>query len=411
MNHAATAKAPVVRYGELIFLLALMAAAGPLAIDTYLPSLPTIALEFGVSAAVVQQSVSAYFFGLAGGQLIAGPLSDHFGRRIILFGGFTLFLLASAVCALAPDADVLVAARVVQGLGASASSAAGRAVIRDLWSGNRAARAMSFVMMVMSLAPLLAPIVGGQIFIHLGWRSIFWLLVGFAVLILLLIATRLPETNGPERRAGKRLGSDFRAYGRVLASGHAWSHLLCGGCSSAVMFAYITGTPVVYIQVFGVQPEYFGFLFALNVIGMVLGNFVNSRLVIRHGHLALIGAGTLVTAGATALLWLSAVTTTGGLIAVVVTLLFAIAPVGMVGANTVAGLLDHYPENAGAASALFGVFQFGVGGLASVAVGLLPLASTTAMAVVMLGCAMISLLAWLSLPRAQGRSARDARQS
>ncbi len=388
---------PPARSRQLIALLALMAAVGPLSIDTYLPSLPAIAKGFGVAASAVQLSVSAYFIGLAAGQVFAGPLSDRFGRRPVLFVGFALFLVASAACAIAPDVELLVVARAVQGLGAAASAAVGRAVVRDVWSGDRAARAMSFVMMIMSLAPLVAPIMGGYIFAHFGWRAIFWMLVGFAALILVLVAARVPETNGPERRAGVHLATYFRAYGHVLANGRAWAYLICGGFSTAVMFAYLTGAPFVYIEFFGVEPRHFGYFFALNVIGLAGGNYLNSRLVTRHGYHLLTSIGAIVTLLATAALLLCALSDSGGLLAFVITLFCTMAPIGLVSGNTMIGLLDDYPRNAGAASALFGVLQFGAGAVAGVAVGALHDGTPVAMSVVMFAAALISLLAWLAL--------------
>lgn len=393
------------RNTELIVLLGLLAAVGPLSIDTYLPSMPAIGAELGATAATVQQTVSAYFFGLAVGQIFSGPLSDRFGRRPVLLFGFALYLLASIGCVLTPGIGILIAARAVQGLGASASSAAGRAVIRDIWSGNRAARAMSFVIMVMAFAPLVAPLIGGQIFAHFGWRAIFWLMIGFALLAMAMVVFRLPETNGPEKRAGMRLAASFRAYGRVLKNVPAWGYLVCGGASYAVMFGYITGVPAVYIKIFGVNPQYFGFFFGLNVIGIVIGTFVNARLVTRYGYHRLIGIGAAVTILSAIALLVCALTSTGGIVAVVITLFFAVGPVGLVGANTIAGLLNLYPKNAGAASALFGVAQFGLGALAGVIVGALYAGTPVAMGLTMTIMAAASLLAFLGLHLAGNRKA------
>src|SRR5699024_10512096 len=276
---------------ELIALLGFLADVGPLSIDTYLPSLPTISDTLGAATGAVQLSVSAFFFGLACGQIFCGPLSDRFGRRPVIFIGFGIFVGASIACALATHVTALIIARAIQGLAASASPAAGRAVIRDVWSGNQAARAMSFVVMVMSVAPLIAPLMGGQLLTWFGWRSIFWMLALFGFASIVLVQLRLPETNGPERRSGVRLGAYFRAYGLILGSTRACAYLVCGGLASSVMFAYITGISFVYIDLFGVQPKYFGFLFSINVIGLVLGNWFNSRFVLRHGYHRLLGGG------------------------------------------------------------------------------------------------------------------------
>lgn len=391
------------RDAELIVLLALLAAIGPLSVDTYLPGMPAIAADLGVPFALVQQSLSAYFIGLAGGQIFCGPLSDRFGRRPVLFVGLALFLAATLACVYAPTIGVLIVGRFLQGLGASATPAAGRAVIRDIWSGDQAARAMSFVMMVMAFAPLLAPVLGGQIFAYFGWRAIFWFMAGVGALLILLVLFRLPETNGPERRAGVKLIDYFRAYGLVLASSRAWGYLLAGGLAYAALFAYITGSSFVYIEYFGVDPQLFGLLFGLNVIGLTIGNWFNSQQVARFGYLRLLGAGTIVSTSGTLFLLICSLTSTGGLIAVAIGLFVAISPVSMTGANAISGMLNAYPNNAGAASALFGVFQFGLGALAGIIVGALFSGTPVAMALTMTLMAGGSLLAWLWLQLSQTR--------
>lgn len=378
-------------------MLGLLTAIGPLSIDTYLPSLPAIAIELRASASLVEQSVSAYFFGLAVGLIASGPLSDRFGRRPPLFVGLGIYLLATLACVFASSIDILVGARAVQGLGASATVITGRAVIRDVWSGNQAARAMSFVMIVTAFTPMIAPLIGGQIFAYLGWRAIFWLMFGFGALLIVLVLLRLPETNDSERRGDVPIFAFFRAYGHVLRSWRAWSYLLCGGLIYAALFAYITGSPFVYIELFGVDPEYFGLFFALNSLGVILGNGLNSRLVTRVGYVRPLGGGAAISLiGALALL-VCAVTATGGFIAVVSTLFIAVAPVGMVGANAIAGLFDLYPRNAGAASALFGVSQFGLGALAGVLVGTFSSGTPVAMALAMTIMAGGAVIAWLPL--------------
>lgn len=394
---------------ELIILLGLLAAIGPLSIDTYLPSIPTIADDLDTTTSIVQQSVSAYFLGLAAGQIICGPFSDRFGRRPILFLGLVLYLIATVACVLAPTIGILIVGRAVQGLGASATPAAGRAVIRDIWSGEMAARAMSFVMMVMAFAPIIAPLLGGQIFTYFGWQAVFWLMAGFGVLLLALVQFRLPETNGPERRAGVSIGGYFRAYRYVFTDSRAWAYLLTGGLSFATMFAYITASSSVYIDFLGIDPEYFGFFFAVNVIGLTLGNWLNSRYVMHVGYQKLLGAGTAVSVlGVIALLICSLVGTVS-LTAVVITLFIAIAPISMTGANAIAGLLNLFPNNAGAASALFGLFQFGLGAFAGILTGLFSTSTPpVAMAFAMIIMAGGAFVAWLWLRRLEAHASTVA---
>lgn len=366
----------------IILLLAFLSAVGPFSIDTYLPSLPNIAAEFNISSAISQHSVSSFFFGLAAGQLLAGPLSDRFGRRPILLGGFSVFFIATIVCALAPNATVLIFARALQGLAASASPAAGRAVVRDLWSGNDAAKAMSYVVMAMSLAPMIAPSLGGLVLLFFDWRMIFWLLLVFASIAVVLILLYLPETNGPEKREDVRLINYFKAYRKVISSKVSWGYFISGGLSTASMFAYITAAPFIYIELFGVSQSYFGAFFAINVLGLFLGNWLNSRLVTHFGYHKLLIVGTSFSlAGALFLLagayyqWHSLATVALGLFTVV-------APVSFVSSNSNVGVLNLFPKNAGAASALFGLSQFGLGAIASLLVGFLHTGNELAMAMV-----------------------------
>lgn len=396
------------RDASLIALLGVMAAIGPLSIDTYLPGLPAIAKALGTSDTLVQQTVSAFFFGLAAGQLISGPLSDRFGRRPVLLTGFTLYIVASVVCAMAGGIESLIVARVVQGLAVSAPAAAGRAVIRDVWSGDHAARSMSFVMMITAFAPFIAPIIGSQIFSFLGWQAIFWFLVGYAIIAFVLLIIYFPETNTPDKRQGVRVSDSFRIYRLILKDIRVWGYLICGGFAFASLFAYITAAPFVYIKHFGINPEYLGYLLAINVVALTIGNWINARFVVRFGHLRMLGGGIIVLAfGATALM-LFAVTDTGGFVAIMVALLFCVGPMACIGGNALIGLMNMYPKNAGAVAALFGVCQSGVGSLGGVAVGLIAFSATVSMGLTMSIMALVSLVAFVWLGFISVKNARTA---
>ena len=395
----------------LIALLGTLTAFGPLSIDMYLPGLPAIAHEFGTSAAHAQQSLSSFFLGLAVGQLIYGPFSDRFGRRPVLITGTSIYIVASLACLLSPSIGGLIGARLVQGLGGAAGPVMARAIVRDLYSGRNAARVQSFVIMVMAVAPLIAPLVGGYVVSGVGWRSIFGILLAFGVLCFGLVLFVLPETHDPAKRAGARIARKFAAYGRVLTNRYAVAYLLCGGMTFGSLFAYISGSPFVYIQVFGVQAQHFGYYFGINVLGLVIGNYINGRFVLRHGvHRMLFGGTTLAMIAALGLLTVSLLNI-GGLWGVAIPLFFTTSVIGLVGSNTIAGLLEIFAENAGAASALFGVFQFGCGALAGAAVGLLQHGNAVAMATVMAGGTVGAFLAqlylWLREPRGHSSPGQD----
>lgn len=367
----------------LIVLLGLLTAIGPLSIDMYLPGMPALRDELHTTDAQAQISLSTFFVGLAAGQLLLGPLSDRFGRRGVLLFGAVLYIAASLACLLAPAIDTLVASRLVQGLGAAAGPVVSRAVIRDVYHGREAARAQSFVILVMAIAPLVAPFIGGYVVKYFGWRAIFAVLTAFGFVALGLIVLILSETHPPVRRLSITLTSRFAAFATVLRRPQALAYLMCGALAFASLFAYITGAPFVLIERFGIAPEHFGYFFAANVLGMMVGNYLNGRLVVQYGPSCMLLVGTIVTTGASAgmvLAW-----TAGQLsLAMLLALIFcATSVIGLVGGNTIALLLDLFPASAGAASALFGVFQFGLGAAAAAAVGWLPLDTTGAMVAVM----------------------------
>lgn len=381
----------------LILLVAFLAGIGPLTTDAYLPAIPELAVEFGVTSAFAQWSISSYFLGIAGGQIFAGPLSDRFGRRPVLLGGFLLFVVATFVCAIAPDIETLISARAVQGMAAAASPAAGRAVVRDIWQGNEAARVMSYVTMAVIIAPLVAPSLGGVMIIYWSWRSIFWMLLAAGVAAILAILLWMPETHGPERRGDVRLKDHFKAYRFVLRRKRALAYLVCGGLSYAAVFAYITSSSVVYIELYGVDPTYFGLYFGLNVVGLFLGTFINSQLVTRFGYHNMIAAAVIVSLVGSVFLLGVSLTEWGGLPTIMAGLFLTVAPASMLGANCTTGLMDLFPKNAGGAVALFGVAQFGLGSLASLMSGLIFVGSTLSMSVPMILCSIGSFAGMLWL--------------
>lgn len=384
---------------SMILLLAFLAAIGPLSVDTYLPSLPAIAQELGISSALSQQSVTSFLFGLAFGQLLAGPLSDRYGRRPILLIGFGLYFIATIGCATASSGHLLIVGRALQGFAAAAGPAAGRAIVRDLWEGNRAALAMSYVTMAVIIAPLIAPTLGSAILIISTWRTIFWLLLIFAATALFLIIRFLPETNGPEKRGDVRLSDYFRAYARVLRQKQSWAYLLCGGLSYAAMFAYITGSPFVYIDLFGVSELAFALYFGLNVAGLFLGTWINSLLVMHLGYHKMLVAGVTVSLLGASLLLAASYFAVGGLMAIVISLFLTVAPASLVGSNSTVGLMNLYPRNAGGAVALFGVTQFGLGAATSLLVGLFYNGTPVTMALIMTLSVFGSFLAMIWLFR------------
>lgn len=355
--------------GRLILLLGALAACGPISIDMYLPSLPAIAAGFGVSAAAAQATLTGFMAGFSIGMLLYGPLLDTYGRRPVLLGGIALFTLASLACCVAWSIGTLTEMRFLQALGAGAAAVLARAIARDAHAPHEAAKVLSMVSLVTSLGPLVAPLLGGQILRFVGWRGVFVVLTLAGAASAYAAFKRVPETWPPEKRANSALLKSFAAYGHILIDPVAWGHLLCGGMAFASMFAYITATPFVYIEYFHVSPQHYGWLFALNIAGIMLANFVNTRLVGRLGAVRIIAAGALVSGIASFAVCLFAVTGIGGLWSIVVGLFFVVGVLGLLSANCTTDMMHRYPHHAGAAAAVFGAVQLGLGALASVMVG------------------------------------------
>jgi len=344
-------------------------AITPSAIDMYLPALPEIGRALDASQEHIQWSLSGFFLAFAFGQLVWGPIGDRFGRRGPTVAGVFLFAAGSAGCVFAQSAVELAAWRVVQALGASAAPVLARAMVRDVFDRDRSASVMSLMMLVMGAAPMLAPVLGSQILKFLDWRAIF-VVLGALGLVALLPLMRQPETLPPDRRRSGDIASVLGSYARLLRDKRYIGYVLGGAGVFGAMFAYISGTPFVYIELFGVTPETYGILFGLNVVGMMGSNFLNSRLVMRIGSDAVLrlGLGASVVFG----IVLLAIGATGafGLAGIVAGLLMFLACMGLIGSNAMAGALADHPQIAGAASALAGFMQFVLGAVSGFLVAL-----------------------------------------
>lgn len=391
----------------MIIMLGAITAFAPLSIDLYLPGLPAMAREFGTSPGVLQQSLTLFFVGLATGQLLYGPLADRYGRLRPLIAGTLVYLTATLICALAVRLDVLLAGRLLQGLGAAAGPVIARAMVRDIHAGRRAAQVMSYVILVMTLAPLIAPMIGGWLTVALGWRANFWALAGFGLSCLAMMILAVPETHGPARRGQAPLRQLFASYGPVVRDPRVLAYLGAGGMAFAALFAYVAGSPFVYTQVFGVSEAHFGYFFALNVVGLLIGNLLNGQLVMRFGHRRMLTAGVVIMASASLVLLGMALAGIDDQWIITPALFIALGTVGVIAANTVAGVLDRHPERAGSASALFGVAQFGLGAISAIIVGLMDFDPLLAMALVMALAALAAsacvALIWWQIRSANGR--------
>lgn len=367
-------------------------ATVPFALDMYLPALPGIAADLHADEGNAAHTVSAFLFGLALGQFLLGPLSDRYGRRRVLAVSLVIFTAASAACALATGVAQLVALRVIQALGCGAAAVIVNALIRDLYDERMSASVMSVVFMVMLSAPLVAPVLGGYVLAAAGWRAIFWLLVLYGIVCLYANARWLPRELGA---AGGRALSTMelaRAYARVLAHREAMGYNLASGFAGAVLFAFITGSSFFYIEVYGVAPTRFGYLFAANVVTLMVFANINRRLVHAYGLRRLILTGCVVQVVAASVLALGVWSGAFGLAPTVAGVALAIGSMGFIGANGTSAMLGYFPGTAGTTAAVGGISRFLFGALAGSAVGVMHDSRGVAMVTVMAGCAIAGLI-------------------
>ncbi|MCY1266101.1 Bcr/CflA family drug resistance efflux transporter [Pseudomonas jessenii] len=387
-----------------ILILGALSAFGPLAIDFYLPAFPAMALAFGTDENHVQMTLAAYFLGLSIGQLAYGPVADRFGRRIPLLIGVGLFTAASVACAYAPNLEWLIGARFIQALGGCAGMVISRAVVSDKCDAVGSAKVFSQLMLVMGLAPILAPLLGGLLVNTTGWQSIFLALTGFSALAGLAVATGLPESL-PAHILRQPLSGALRQYGRLLADPIFLGHALTGGIAIAGMFAYIAGSPFIFIKLYGVAAEHFGWLFGINAAGFILVAQVNARLLAKRGPIFLLARAVWVYLAAGLTLLAVSSLHTAQLWPLLIPLFICIASLGCISPNAAACAMSGQGARAGSASALLGCLQFSVAAGASALVGVLHDGSAVPMAMVISLCGILVVSAAVLTRRLQNARA------
>lgn len=381
-----------------IAALGVLMCFGPMAIDMYLPALPAIGLAFNVGQDKVQWSLSAFFLGFGVGQIVWGALADWLGRRRPVAAGILLYGIGCIGCSLTNDIAHLAVWRFIQALGACAGPVLARAMVRDVFGRDRAASVLSLMMLVMGVAPMVAPMIGGHILLIGTWRTIFWVQAGFVIVAFAGLFS-LPETLPAARRQPARLGGMAYAYVRLLRDRRYLGYALSSSFIYGGMFAYVSGTPFVYIELFGVRPENYGYLFGVNIVGMIIVNTINSRIVMRFGTDRVLRMGCLLAALVGLALLGFAITGIGGLVTIAGALFLFMALTGMIAANAMAGGMSILPEIAGSASALTGALQFVFGAVAGSAVGSLANGTAVPLAGVICACAIASTLFNLVLVR------------
>ncbi|MGV2884114.1 multidrug effflux MFS transporter [Paenibacillus taichungensis] len=354
---------------RMALILGTLSAFGPLSLDMYLPALPTLADEFQSSTSYAQLSLTACMVGLAVGQLLAGPISDVRGRRTPLIAGLILYTIASILCLVSPTMGSFVVLRFIQGAAGAAGIVISRAVVRDVYSGPELTRFFSLLMLINGVAPIAAPIIGGQLLAYTSWRGVFILLSIIGILTLVAVVVGLGETLPAERRSSGGLKQTLVTFRKIAGDRLFMGYALTQGFVSAGMFAYISGSPFVLQKIYGISPQMFSVCFAINGLGIILASQIAGRLAGKVSETRLLIAGLLTAAlGGTSLL--IAILAGGNLISVLIPLFLVVSSVGLVNTASFALAMANQEKSAGSASALIGVMTFLFGGIVAPLVGL-----------------------------------------
>ncbi|MDB5969225.1 MAG: tcaB [Hydrocarboniphaga sp.] len=366
---------------RFILILGAVSALGPLSIDMYLPSLPAIGRDLAADAGSVQMTATAYFIGLAVGQVIYGPISDRLGRRKPLLFGLALYTLASIGCAFAPSVEALIGLRLLQAFGGCAGMVITRAMVRDRFPVDEMARVLSTLVLVMGIAPILAPTLGGKIEVWFGWHAIFLLLVAAGIACMLMITFGIEEVRR-ERSPPLSIKSVAQDYLRIVSHRRFMGYALAGGCAQAGMFAYITASPFVFIDYFGLAPDHYGYVFGVNAFGLIFASQLNARLLRRY-HAEKVLRTTLRVYLAAAMTMLAcALSGFGGFWGIALPLLVCTSSLGFSFPNSQAGAMAPFGDRAGMAAAMLGTLQFMLAGISSVVVAALHTGNALGMAAV-----------------------------
>ena len=383
---------------KIVFILGLLAMLMPLSIDMYLPALPVISAQFGVPAGSAQMTLSTYILGFALGQLFYGPMADSLGRKPVILGGTLVFAAAAVACALAQTIDHLIIMRFFHGLAAAAASVVINALMRDIYPKEEFSCMMSFVMLVTTIAPLVAPMAGGAVLVWFSWHVIFWILALAALLASAMIFFFIDETLPVERRQKFHIRTTIGNFASLFRHKRVLSYMLASGFSFAGMFSFLSAGPFVYIELNHVSPQHFGYYFALNIVFLFIMTIINSRFVRRVGALNMFRAGLWIQF--VMAIWLVVSAFLGvGFWALVVGVAAFVGCVSMVSSNAMAVILDEFPHMAGTASSLAGTFRFGIGAIVGALLSMATFTTAWPMLWAMAFCATSSILFYLYASR------------
>jgi len=383
---------------QLAILLGSLGLLGPFTIDTYLPSFPTIVKDFHTTASLVQISLTACLLGLGAGQLFIGPLSDVKGRRKPLLLFLCLYLLASLTCSFSPNIYFLIVARFVQGFSAAGGLVVSRAIVRDLFSGKELTKFFTLIVLVGNLGPIVAPIAGGAILSFTKWNGVFIVLACIGAILIFMVSLKLPETLPPEKRVPSNLPQLMSNFGSLFKEREFMGYAFTQGFTTAGIFAYVSGIPFVYQNIYHVSPQQFSLLFGINGLGLIIGSQLVGRLAdyISERTFLKIGLGISIAAGAILLI---ALLLKAPLIAVAIPIFFFVSSISIIGTTSFALAIESQGHIAGSASALLGLLPFVLGSLSAPLVGIAGSYTGVPMGVTIFGASLLALLSYFILVR------------
>lgn len=371
MHRSVTRQSVVPPGAGLIALLAALTALNAMAIDMYLPAFPAVRASFGVSPAAVQNSLSIFLVGLAVGQAFYGPLLDRYGRRMPMLAGAGLFVAGSVMAALSSTFETLMAARLIQAIGAAAGLVAPRAIVTDMVQGKAAARIFTILMQVFMIAPVAAPLIGGALLEHIGWRAIFWLLAMVGTTLFIATAILLPETLPPSRRVRHGMRQVAGGYANLMFRPAFIAYALAGGCIIGSLFAYLSGSAFALMDGYGLDATAYSLVFAGNAVGLILAGQVNGMLLRRHSAQVALRSGLIAHLAAAIAMAVAVLSGHAPLPLFLLLLWFTITGLGMTFGTLTALTMAHVDSDIGLGSALMGILQNIIGAAAGIIIGIM----------------------------------------
>lgn len=375
---------------SLIVILGSIIAIGPLTIDIYLPAFSAIAKSFAARESLVQLSLTTYFIGIAFGQLLYGPVIDRYGKKPPLFFGLTLFVISSIACFYATSIEQIILFRFFQALGACAGTVVPRSIVRDIFTPQETGRVFSHLVLVMGLAPILAPTIGNLLLTNFGWRAIFAFLACFGILCLIVANLAIPETKG--FNPDEKISSAFRKYFGILNDNHFVTCTLVGGMMMGALFSYITGSPFLYLDFYQLSSSNYGIIFSINSIGFVTASQINARLLKKYSIEKVLGKIIYIPAIAGVALVAACINHDPDFWTITILFFIILCSCGMIMPNSTALAMASQEKHSGSAAALMGTMQFSIAALASFTISKFNNGTSLPLAIVAASCTSLSFL-------------------